>query len=582
MPGNVTLQWNAGRNAAYHDVYFGTSFDDVNNATDPNLGPVGRGRQALVNRTYTPVEIPLDLNRTYYWRIDEVNGLTKCKGNTWRFKTGDYIVVEDFDSYASNPDLYEVWEDFIANETRAEVFVETGVSHDGNSIEYVYSNGFPPYYAEATRRFSPAQDWATQGTKALSLWFYGDRNNSITVNDRMYLALEDSSGNLAVVYYDRDPNDLTDEIWQEWNVALEDFNEVNNVDTSSIAAITIGFGDRYDPAEGGDGAVYFDDIMLYLPRCVPAYAKGDATGDCIAGFEELRIMAGDWLDSEFTVPVSEPNGELIWYKFDSSGGGTAVDSSGNGYNGSVTDPDWVTEGCIDGALNFDGNTTQVTVPTAGLASITTEVTIALWQYGNPVIQPKNDNLFECTRLHGGTDPNGIRVLNVHLPWGDDERVIWCAGNPNDVYDPNVWDDCERIEKVAVPKEYEGRWNHWTFIKDCDANEGAGELRMYLNGLLWDIGHDVNVPIPSTIYDYKEFLIGNGADGYYAGMIDDFRIYDKVLTEAEIAYLATKGTGYYPLQDREANFNEQGDSAEKIDFMDYAIMADYWLEDQSWP
>ena len=104
--------------------------------------------------------------------------------------------------------------------------------------------------------------------------------------------------------------------------------------------------------------------------------------------------------------------------------------------------------------------------------------------------------------------------------------------------------------------------------------------MYLNGLLWDIGYDVNVPLTDTIDD--EFLIGTGWDGFYAGVIDDFRIYNKVLTQDEIAYLATKGTGYYPLQDRETNFNEEGDSAEKIDFMDFARMADYWFEEQVWP
>jgi hypothetical protein len=578
VPREVILQWNAGRNAGEHRVYFGTSFEEVNDANESSTG-IYRGPQALANTTHTPNESPLYLDTTYYWRIDEVNGPAKWKGNTWRFMTGDYIVVEDFDSYEDTGALTAVWEDYWVNGTMSEVFLSKDVSHDGNSMEFLYANNLSPYYSESARRFSPPQDWAVSGAKALSIWFRGDRNNSITVNDRLYLALEDSSGNLAAVHYDGDPNDLKVEGWMEWNVALEDFNDVNDVDASSIAAIYIGFGDRYAPAEGGDGTVYFDDIRLYLPRCVPAFAHGDATGDCIAGFDELRIMAGDWLDSEFTVPVSEPNGELIWYKFDNEGSTyTAVDSSGNGYDGTVAGPDWVTEGCIDGALNFDGSTTQVDVPLAGLASITTEVTIALWQYGNPDIQPKADNLFEGTRAYL-TEPNGIRVLNVHLPW-EDERVIWCAGNPNDVYDPNVWDDCERIEKVAEFSQYAGQWNHWTFIKDCDANGGAGELRMYLNGLLWDVGHDVNVPLTGTID--KEFLIGNGADGYYAGIIDDFRIYNKVLTEAEIAYLATKGSGYYPLQDREVNFNEQGDSAEKIDFMDYAIMADYWLDEQLWP
>jgi hypothetical protein len=592
MPTVVTLQWNAGRNAGAHDVYLGTSFEDVDDATDPNLGPVGKGRQALGNKTYTADE--LNLNTTYYWRIDEVNGPAKWKGNIWRFRTGDYIVVEDFDSYATDEEIVgdggsiePVWTDYWSNDTSAELFLETEIVRDGNSLRYYYGNDDSPYYSESKANIvdlAADANWAAYDIKALSLWFYGDPDNSTTVNDGMYLALEDTGGNLAVVPYDGDADDLKFETWQEWNIALADFNEANKVDLSSIASIYIGFGDRYAPAGDryapagvGNGTVYFDDIRLYLSRCIPAHAEGDATGDCIANFDDFIIMAGDWLESEFTVDISEPTGELIWYMFDNDGtNSTAVDSSGNGYDGTVTDADWMTEGHIDGALNFDGITTQVDVPLAALTSITTKVTIALWQYGNPAIQPKADCLFEGTRIG---EPNGIRVLNVHLPYSD-ERVVWCAGNPNDVYDVNVWDDCERIEKVAVPKEYEGRWNHWTFIKDCDANSGAGELKMYLNGLLWHIGYDVSVPLTGTIDN--EFLIGTGWDGFYAGVIDDFRIYDKVLTQEEISWLATKGTGYYPLQDREANFDEDGESAEKIDLMDFAVMADYWFEEQVWP
>jgi len=41
---NVVLSWTPADVAVWHDVYFGTDFDDVNNATDPYTSP-GRGRQ---------------------------------------------------------------------------------------------------------------------------------------------------------------------------------------------------------------------------------------------------------------------------------------------------------------------------------------------------------------------------------------------------------------------------------------------------------------------------------------------------------------------------------------------------------
>ncbi len=77
-----TLQWSAGMYAETHDVYFGTDFDDVNNATVNS--DVYMGRQS--HTEFVPGE--LELGQTYYWRIDEVNAapdFTIYKGDTWSF-----------------------------------------------------------------------------------------------------------------------------------------------------------------------------------------------------------------------------------------------------------------------------------------------------------------------------------------------------------------------------------------------------------------------------------------------------------------------------------------------------------------
>ncbi len=71
VPRDVTLSWTAGEFAATHDVYFGTSLDDVNLASraDPRTALVSQGQMAA---TYTP-PVRLDFETTYYWRVDEVN-----------------------------------------------------------------------------------------------------------------------------------------------------------------------------------------------------------------------------------------------------------------------------------------------------------------------------------------------------------------------------------------------------------------------------------------------------------------------------------------------------------------------------
>ncbi len=91
VPRDVVLSWKAGDFAASHDVYLGTSLDDVNSASRAN--PMG----ALVSQgqaasTYAPAG-SLDFEQTYYWRIDEVNGApdnTVFKGDVWSFTTEPY------------------------------------------------------------------------------------------------------------------------------------------------------------------------------------------------------------------------------------------------------------------------------------------------------------------------------------------------------------------------------------------------------------------------------------------------------------------------------------------------------------
>jgi len=73
---NVVLKWTAGFGAVLNYVYFGESFDDVNNAA----GGIPQG-----TATYTPG--PLKLSKTYYWRVDEFDALATYKGEVWSFTT---------------------------------------------------------------------------------------------------------------------------------------------------------------------------------------------------------------------------------------------------------------------------------------------------------------------------------------------------------------------------------------------------------------------------------------------------------------------------------------------------------------
>jgi hypothetical protein len=76
VPLNKQLQWTAGYGARVHYVVFGDDFDEVSNTASGTLNGTTR---------YNPG--PLELAKTYYWRVDESDLLETYKGQVWSFTT---------------------------------------------------------------------------------------------------------------------------------------------------------------------------------------------------------------------------------------------------------------------------------------------------------------------------------------------------------------------------------------------------------------------------------------------------------------------------------------------------------------
>ena len=88
---DVVLSWMPGLDAKLHTVYFGDNFDDVNEAA---------GGSSQMVTTYSPG--PLEKEKTYYWRVDEFNGVATIKGDLWSFSTIPSIPIDD-------PNLVGYW-----------------------------------------------------------------------------------------------------------------------------------------------------------------------------------------------------------------------------------------------------------------------------------------------------------------------------------------------------------------------------------------------------------------------------------------------------------------------------------------
>ena len=202
----------------------------------------------------------LNLDTTYYWSVDENTPPNVWQGEVWSFKTLPYYVVEDFNEYASDDDMYEVWSDWWVNGTGALIYLQLGIT-DANFVRPVKDKSsnsmmydYRPYYKNPQSGYiwySEADadvaalgidpDWLGMGAKLLTLWFYGKADND--ANEQMYLTLTDGDDVSATVNYDGAMNDIRKTEWQEWVIVLTEFTGVN---LSNIKTITIGFGDKVE------------------------------------------------------------------------------------------------------------------------------------------------------------------------------------------------------------------------------------------------------------------------------------------------------------------------------------------------
>jgi hypothetical protein len=287
-PRDANLAWNEGDYADSHDVYFGTDYEAVRDANTSVTLDVFRGNTTDESND---IEI-LELDTYYYWRIDEVcdTNYFKWKGNVWKFKVADYLIIDDMELYEDNTHIRMTWQDGQWLQTNWSV-VYVGVydaghpqyvPHGGDQImRYWYNNYESPFYSEA---YLPLEkvgvtDWEEKGVKALTLFFYGrPPPEGYEEHDQMYVAISDTDGNYAEIRYGEyeriaaeDTNDLNEPEWRRWFIGLPDFNDPcyaavpNNVNLEDVNRLFIGFGNKRNPGLGAFGEIRFDDIRLNRP-----------------------------------------------------------------------------------------------------------------------------------------------------------------------------------------------------------------------------------------------------------------------------------------------------------------------------
>jgi hypothetical protein len=646
-PLQLLLSWNRGFYAAGtngHKVYFGTDYNDVNWATEVNT-PY-QGTRTEPNWLATG----LVLDGTYYWRIDEVSTTgpdpNYWKGDTWSFKVGKYRVVDAFDSDGSDNDLRARWKDNYLDGsacalwgTGEELYSTTG-GQSGRGMRFEYDNndrvcaGPAPcgysYFSEARLEYASGKNWTygdgSTTLRALALSYQGNANNQVNGADpdldRMYVAVESTNGKMAIVW-NEDPNTQQKTGWQEWNILLSDFNEINDVNTASVKYLYIGFGVRCDPESGvrglpgGQGSVLFDNIRLYPRRCVglPGFRMlGDlggaagGLGDCDVNMADVKVLVGNWLtvDRLSGVPVVVAN----------------------------NDP------CLMARWTFEGDCNNDLVNSKMKAKANGKM------YGTPSIvydAVRDSNVLYC-------DQNELDVNDYVLcgTWGQDGNfagrsfTLMCWAKQTELSnETSGWagmitkgEAAQKLEYGFVPSLMRqvhfathmegttsaamvplGEWHHLagTYQQLADAN--GGYKRVYIDGRL-SVSNAPNsrpyTDINELPYKYSHnpaydpnWCIGaldeegNMTDNPpiqplagrrpFHGYLDDVRVYDRRLTEEEVMYIAGLGPtvkNYYPFLSTQIDsdiYSPEAPGSKKINFPDLAKLAQDWMrQDVLWP
>jgi hypothetical protein len=488
---DVTLSFRAGREAVTHEVYL---------SSDEQVVIDGNAPVTTVTETgYGPLS--LDLGKTYYWRVDEVNEAetpTTWQGDICNFTTQEYLVVDDFESYNDlNPDdpdsnrIFLTWIDGYDNPAiNGSVvgyveapFAEQSIVHGGSqSMPFFYDNSTADY-SEATANVAAlqvGQDWTRHGIKALTLRFFGDPNNAV---QQMYVKVNGSK-----VVYDGDAENLKRIGWQMWYIDLAALG----VSLSNVTELSIGF--ERSGAVGGQGVVYFDGIRLYSH------------------------------DRQLITPA-EPNtaGLVGHWKLD----GDTLDYSGlNNHGTAGGDPTFVVGKVGSGALSFDGIDDSVEVPDGPALDLDSTLTITVWvNVPDLDLNAPAPYFLVCKQPSGTAGDNypgnyefRIQANTGILEFGHQET----EGEQFTFYTSD--------SSIAV-----GQWYHVAvtvtkgeFVEFYIDGVAAGSAEQSTNfGVLNDE--------PVRIGVRKD--LKTSFNTFFNGLLDDVRIYDYSLSYGEIGWLA---------------------------------------------
>lgn len=487
------LSWTAGAKAASHNLYLGASRAAVlaaNGASDPTV------TFAQIDGTsFDPNG--LEFNTQYFWRVDAVNDVSPDSpwtGPIWTFTTGNFLVVDDFEGYTNDSPnrVFQTWVDgygFSADEFYPKANAGNGsdaaVGHD------IWSSNFYQTIVETKTIHGGAQamplyyDNATAGySEATRTWA---QPQDWTVN----------GFNALTLFVCGNPSNVADTLY----VTLTD---------SAGKSVTMTYA---------DAAIFTAETWTEWTIPAAKLAGVDLTsitGMVIGVGSKTKVSKASGLLLIDDIRVgAQPTGLVAYYKCD----GNLNDSSGNGHNGTFAGDPNLPAKYIAGptgfgqALLFDGTGGHQNVEcgTFNPSVATGKLTVALWAKWDGASD-------QWQGLIGKRDSWAVDDMMWHIEVNHDAGTIGFAR-----YD--VYPDSGGA-KLTV-----GAWTHVAVTFD------GTTATFYINGVRTGSGgFSFGTDKGSALHFGSDDPNGGNA---FNGALDEVRIYDTVLSEAEIKALMTK-------------------------------------------
>jgi len=253
------------------------------------------------------------------------------------------------------------------------------------------------------------------------------------------------------------------------------------------------------------GDVSLIDLEIFAQRWLQDSTVGNFDWNDRVDLGDFSAIAAEWLS---VTPA------IVHLQLDETSGSVASDSSGNGYNGTLinmNDSDWV-PGNTGNALDFDGINDYVTVDGACDAIAGGDITISAWVKA-PAVNPATQFIISINTADG------------------DNRLL--CGTPANTATLSLADS-EPVWRHTTATVIDNTWHHIAYVLD----DNFDTITVYVDGSdVLSFTSTVSIFAGDVFSLAQEYDPGMTTGDFYSGQLDDVRIYDRALTEAEIATLA---------------------------------------------